>query len=712
MSNNQKSKQLTFFELIQKYSIQIPIIQRDYAQGRQGKEELRKNFLTALNEAVDGKSIELDFVYGSVNGKVFQPLDGQQRLTTLFLLYWYIAYKENKLDSDLKELLTKFSYETRTSSRDFCYDLINKGITAKNYTSISEQIIDSSWFFLSWKRDPTIKSMLTMLDAIQEQFEEKTAVWSNLKHITFHFIELQDFGLSDDLYIKMNARGKPLTDFENFKAIFEQHIEKKKWEKEIPDSKGQFSHKIDSIWTDLFWKHKGDKFFVIDYEITNFIAGMAIFNHALKGNEKKVQELNSAPLKMRATDFDDLNSFDNLSNALDVYAHKENKLDELEIDKVNVWDLTGSTSLFGNFIFDANKGTDKNYAGPSYPQRAFFYALTQFLIYNPNTDTSFWQWVRFSRNIIQNTTIDSAELFVRALHALNEALRFKQNILEHLKNGDCDKTPFFGTQISEEKIKAQLLLNTEGLDWNSAITELENHPILKGKIGVLLHTKEANQLETFTNRKRVLEQLFDENGVTVGQVTNVLGRALIAVGLELEGELWLGGCEKQYWAEHLKDPYYIPAIVKVLDELTRLNLPLLEGLELIITENRASYQDVVWKRNIIEHSDLFLEYTAYGKIAKNGMGIILYERQNYNQKTNAILIENDRNSIISELIKLKGFRITEGTPWLEDRFFSGEPIVLQNESKSLTFNKNEVIYEGEEVSYDDINNIETLLASL
>ena len=31
-------------------------------------------------------------------------------------------------------------------------------------------------------------------------------------------------GSGEDLYIKMNSRGKPLTPFENFKARFEQAI--------------------------------------------------------------------------------------------------------------------------------------------------------------------------------------------------------------------------------------------------------------------------------------------------------------------------------------------------------------------------------------------------------------------------------------------------------------------------------------------------------
>jgi hypothetical protein len=70
-------------------------IQRDYAQGRQGEAvgRIRANFLDAICSAVlaEGKYIGLDFVFGDVEVDKFYPLDGQQRLTTLFLLHWYLA---------------------------------------------------------------------------------------------------------------------------------------------------------------------------------------------------------------------------------------------------------------------------------------------------------------------------------------------------------------------------------------------------------------------------------------------------------------------------------------------------------------------------------------------------------------------------------------------------------------------------------------------
>ena len=118
---------ISFWNFIKKYSVEIPVIQRDYAQGRIGKEYLRKSFLTNIKQALDNNDVlTLDFVYGSGERDRLQPLDGQQRLTTLWLLHWYIALRAEELNEENCKTLRKFSYETRISSREFCQNLWNK----------------------------------------------------------------------------------------------------------------------------------------------------------------------------------------------------------------------------------------------------------------------------------------------------------------------------------------------------------------------------------------------------------------------------------------------------------------------------------------------------------------------------------------------------------------------------------------------------------
>src|ERR1700722_2463700 len=90
-------KQVTYRQLFEQHPrVEIPIIQRDYAQGRASAHEVRSLFLGALHQALlksptdPSLPLDLDFVYGNIEGEkpAFCPLDGQQRLTTLFLLHW------------------------------------------------------------------------------------------------------------------------------------------------------------------------------------------------------------------------------------------------------------------------------------------------------------------------------------------------------------------------------------------------------------------------------------------------------------------------------------------------------------------------------------------------------------------------------------------------------------------------------------------------
>ena len=317
-------KPTTFWELLSDNDIDkvdIPKIQRDYAQGRIEEAERRENFLKAISEHLrDDNPLHLDFIYGRIEQKTkfFCPIDGQQRLTTLFLLHWYFGVTEKKFD-ELK-ILKKFSYDTRLSSREFCVALGNK---AENISTIFEDkkegnesipdlIKDFSWFKYGWEDDPTISSMLVMIEAIHNKFKGFQDGWSKLvdkKLITFEVLDLgkEEFELADELYIKMNARGKQLTPFENFKAEFIDFLGKKygeqtEWDYEISNEKRKFSYseyfsyKIEKEWCDLFWAYYKDEDDLstpespIDNKIMNFIYVIAQLCYFKDNKDRKAEE--------------------------------------------------------------------------------------------------------------------------------------------------------------------------------------------------------------------------------------------------------------------------------------------------------------------------------------------------------------------------------------------------------------------------------------
>lgn len=275
----------TFKDLISRNNIEIPVIQRDYVQGRGGTaEELDKReafadkLVGVLNNNVS--QYNLEFIYGAKDEETctFVPLDGQQRLTTLFLLHWVLWYKSSEAAKRAFPIedLKKFSYETRLSSANFCKALckalIEKGICVSDDSNNLKELIENQpWFSEDWRYDPTISAMLGMIDSFDSRLEHYTQeaidfMAKNTEAITFDEIKMSDYGLTDALYIRMNARGKQLTKFENWKSDFIKYLvgdigniifvaHDTLRNTSTGSYRDYFSYSIEHEWTDLFWSH-------------------------------------------------------------------------------------------------------------------------------------------------------------------------------------------------------------------------------------------------------------------------------------------------------------------------------------------------------------------------------------------------------------------------------------------------------------------------
>lgn len=239
----------------------IPIIQRDYVQGSNSNQEKRNKFLDAIFAKLkSGEPMNLDFVYGrNVEGDGFVPVDGQQRLTTLFLLLWALANKCG--DKTRTNEFKKFSYKTRISSRRFCELLVASEYELK--PGIRRELQQNTRYDVAWDSDPTVLSMLDMLEelAIRLSGENENIIKNMYQRvsdgaISFDGLDMSEdgFTLTDDLYIKMNARGKQLTEFENFKALLIEFVEKR-----YPSQKEEVCTKLEYDWTQLFWNSAYEK---------------------------------------------------------------------------------------------------------------------------------------------------------------------------------------------------------------------------------------------------------------------------------------------------------------------------------------------------------------------------------------------------------------------------------------------------------------------
>ena len=524
---------MNFKNLIDKYSIQIPIIQRDYAQGRDevGVKEIRDNFLeTIKNKLEKNEILHLDFVYGSIKNNNFIPLDGQQRLTTLFLLYFYFGKKENQNI----EYLSKFTYETRSSSREFCQKLVSSNIDLTQ-DILSEQIKDSSWFLPYWDNDPTIKSMFIMLDSIHQKFRDKT-FFSGLDNITFEFFELEKFGLDDDLYIKMNARGKPLTPFENFKASFEAILEKID-----KDLKNKFSNKIDKEWIDIFWKYK-NKEYLIDEAFMNYFYYITEMLY-IKQN-RVFKELSNIELKAKVNEIYNnsknikflFDSIDNLQKILDSFEEIFSK-NQYEINKV---------CLFDNDINLSEKIIKQKPV--SLEQKIILFIVINHCIKFEIND-NLKNLIRVIRNLLvrirglkQSQLYYTQNLRYENLNAIiNFALNFiGKDVYQSLitESLDLKYTAISKDSLSQEKSKAQLMNKDE--NFKSLIFELEEFKYLKGDINNLL-VDDIDKLKDYKNS--IIEIYTQVNDTLIIQAMLTCGDYGLWRG-------WAGGSSKYFFGKN------------------------------------------------------------------------------------------------------------------------------------------------------------------
>lgn len=488
----------TFWDLINELSIEIPIIQRDYAQGRQSEKvnEIRNGFVNSLYEAIEeNRNLDFDFIYGSEKKNVLIPLDGQQRLTTLFLLHWYLASKDNKID-EARETLAKFSYKTRISAREFCQGLVENeiDISSTDGECLSNVIADSSWFFLSWKKDPTVQSMLVMLDAIHKKFKSANGFYDLLisktkPPVTFQFISIDNFGLSDNLYIKMNARGKALTEFENFKAKFEQFIEKNH-----PLKKCDFEKKIDGVWTDLFWKHKDRNLIDIPFmRFFGFITEMLYYLNFEKQSKEKLEYTGNVPkinFSIIESVYSSKNNLEFLFNALDKFLEIPDTEKFFNSIFTSHKHETGKVVLFSNQTDLFQKCIGEN--GIDIKEKVLLFSILQFIIQKSlnGSTVNLNDFVRVIRNLLlrvrqRNDTVYNSNLRVEFLQNrisdILKSLISEKNIYDLLNlDFQMKMQSFSSDSLNFEKQKANIIKKNPTA--KSIIHKLEDHELLEGSI--------------------------------------------------------------------------------------------------------------------------------------------------------------------------------------------------------------------------------------
>lgn len=296
MATNKYMQEVTVEGLIDELNFFIPEIQREYVWGN-NERDILDVFCTDIKEGYKSQAGEKDL--GEIISKLskqgkfeeikklmeqkeiskplnigflysYQPnyrmehfpesdlykdvylIDGQQRLTTLFIILFYLSIKENKKEDfvsmfrfNLNEQSLAFDYRVRNLTHNFFIDLISQTSTLQEVENIQE----STWFLQEYANDPTIKAVISALFIVSSHFKnEKDEYYQYLKtRITFWHFKTEKTDQGEELYITMNSRGKQLEDSETIRAKL---FEKTKKEKQL------FWSEEWEKWQNLFWENR------------------------------------------------------------------------------------------------------------------------------------------------------------------------------------------------------------------------------------------------------------------------------------------------------------------------------------------------------------------------------------------------------------------------------------------------------------------------
>lgn len=510
--------------------IVIPSLQRDYVQGN--RRDKISPFIDYLLEGLEGKEgIDLNYMYGTIlkddDGTIsFVPIDGQQRMTTLWLLRLYLTARANVQQPGAhRPMVQRLEYRTREYAREFCRALsehVDAIVTRKL------KLVDFArqpWFIEAWRHDVTVQGCMATLRIIDEKIGSRSA--SELleqfdEKIRFSLQTLDD-DINDDIYIKMNGRGIHLTEFENLKAWLDQRVEREYDSNFIR----RWQHCMDNEWADMVWQNrcvrKDDDENPIDNLMLRLLYTLAYLywfqpNEKESINEGRDDQRRKLRHELGIDSNDDLVDYLlshlNLgqSEKLKIFSHESlqfiaDKLDCLcsRWKQLNGLDLyfwkESETTLFFQMFLDG--------ALDSIPYGKL--ALCHAVLAYPGREAkeTFEEWMYRMRNLIVNQDVHKGNLLniIDSISEIGDYLKeagfrqmFETYSIKH----------FNQQQLAEEKLKSQV----QDEELQRFMRKLENHPFFVGQIKFLFDFcgEKIDDKDLFKGYGRVMARLFNADG--------------------------------------------------------------------------------------------------------------------------------------------------------------------------------------------------------
>jgi len=619
-------------------TVVIPMFQREYAQGRKDKRttQVRERFAESLAQSIcKNERLSLGLVFGSKqpDSEIWHLHDGQQRWTTLHLLHWYVAARAN-LDCWPSDFLNRFRYETQIAARDFCANMASSAIDFKD-RSPSESIQEQGWFHPSWERDQSVSGMLVMLNALHAAFDKAgindwSVEWQKLTSkencsIRFHWQDMGHINAGQDFYIKLNGRGRSLTDFEHFKAWLVNHPEKEPNQQDLKQ--------LDTRWTDLFWTHRnkeaeggeeiGDAMLSFFHGV---VLNLLLAESGSSDHKGRVDEvIKGAPLNREEL------------QVLYTKPHIENLFQLLKTlskegfsGKLNEELGASHVSGFAKERLQAFRWLT-GWRKSALVSRALSFAAFDFIRENewhPSSLDSpqFGIWMRLVRNLVENSTLN-IETFLNVIRSLRRLLKEIGTTSVFAQMAKLEQKTFSGLdnkQLNEEIDKAELKLENGG--WIEALNKAEDHPFFQGQIAWLLRVAGRDdwpnraELNGFKNVYNRLGPLFQQDEEWYFPKSPfLLYRALLSLSkgdyMPSSGDSWSFGFDREEWRKAFEREECRDSLRKLVETLCEHGMTL-EGF--VETESENAEKNIMngdnsWWRYLLWCPEA-IKYCTKGRI--------------------------------------------------------------------------------------------------
>ena len=236
-----------------KINFNVPAYQRGYRWDKLNVTDLLDDLLEFIQDDSSGKFYCLQpLVIKKIGENRYNVIDGQQRLTTIFII---LKYLENLLkeENGIDEIYT-LSYETRKDSKDFLQNIASKTQDESNknmdyFCMYQAYKAIERWF------EEKIKEKKTTKRKILEIFTNSEGE----KHIEFIWYEIADSEDEVKIFSRLNSGKIPLTNAELIKALF---LNVRNFPKEC--SKNEIITKqieISKEWDEIEYTLQDDEFF-------------------------------------------------------------------------------------------------------------------------------------------------------------------------------------------------------------------------------------------------------------------------------------------------------------------------------------------------------------------------------------------------------------------------------------------------------------------